>query len=338
MYGVERDLDQDMFRVLHMVQELSEQLAHNQKLVSTLQNQTGTLKGQALQNGTGYSLRRFNVDLSQEVFESELERANAQTIIENQTLVHENKQLSMLLKEYEQTMDTVMTKFRNHALAAQQHELTLRRHYETLWLSRAAVSVNGDIASNSHISESLHRLTENLRKLLRSLGGEDPEASNDTDEKPLTELVNYLDDESREDWSVEREAEIARLEKENEELRKMLGIDSLNAQRMGWDDEIQEHKPILHQLKQNMAQANISDSWAQRNSPQLQPYGAGPVPGNAMSQQQNIPLQRTIEFQPGMRVAGQMRRPSMPRGRGFWPMPSSERTLMQMSGVLDLAG
>ena len=51
-----------------------------------------------------------------EFFESELERTNAQAIIENQTLVHENKQLSMLLKEYEQTMETVMSKFRNHAV------------------------------------------------------------------------------------------------------------------------------------------------------------------------------------------------------------------------------
>ena len=51
-----------------------------------------------------------------EVFESELERTNAQTIIENQTLVHENRQLSMLLKEYEQTLETVMTKFRGHAV------------------------------------------------------------------------------------------------------------------------------------------------------------------------------------------------------------------------------
>lgn len=42
--GAERDLDGDMFRVWHMVQELSEQLAHNQKLVTTLQSQANTLK------------------------------------------------------------------------------------------------------------------------------------------------------------------------------------------------------------------------------------------------------------------------------------------------------
>lgn len=51
-----------------------------------------------------------------ETFESELERLNAQTIIENQTFLHENKQLSLLLKEYENTMETIMTKFRNHAV------------------------------------------------------------------------------------------------------------------------------------------------------------------------------------------------------------------------------
>ncbi len=51
-----------------------------------------------------------------ETFESELERSNAQIIIDNQTLQQENRQLSSLLKEYEQTLETVMAKFRNHAV------------------------------------------------------------------------------------------------------------------------------------------------------------------------------------------------------------------------------
>lgn len=54
---------------------------------------------------------------STESFESESERVNAQTIIENQTVHHENKQLSLLLKEYEQTLETVMAKFRSHAVS-----------------------------------------------------------------------------------------------------------------------------------------------------------------------------------------------------------------------------
>jgi hypothetical protein len=40
---------------------------------------------------------------------------NAAIVIENQTLQHENKQLNILLKEYETTLETVMTKFRNQA-------------------------------------------------------------------------------------------------------------------------------------------------------------------------------------------------------------------------------
>ena len=60
-----------------------------------------------------------------ETFESELERQNAQIIIENQTLLHENKQLSLLLKEYESTMETIMSKFRNHAVSAKlSHQAT----------------------------------------------------------------------------------------------------------------------------------------------------------------------------------------------------------------------
>lgn len=42
---------------------------------------------------------------------------NASLIIENQNLLHENKQLNSLLKEYEQTLETVMAKFRSQAVS-----------------------------------------------------------------------------------------------------------------------------------------------------------------------------------------------------------------------------
>jgi hypothetical protein len=51
-----------------------------------------------------------------ESFESEIERTNAQIFIENQSLLHENKQLSALLKEYEGTMETIMSKFQSHTV------------------------------------------------------------------------------------------------------------------------------------------------------------------------------------------------------------------------------
>lgn len=60
----------------------------------------------------------LNSVLSAETLESELERASAQIIIENHTLQQENKQLSLLLKEYEQTMEIIMTKFRSHTVCA----------------------------------------------------------------------------------------------------------------------------------------------------------------------------------------------------------------------------
>lgn len=44
MFGVDRDLDNELLRVWQLVHELSEQLAHNQKVASTLQSQAGALK------------------------------------------------------------------------------------------------------------------------------------------------------------------------------------------------------------------------------------------------------------------------------------------------------
>lgn len=47
-----------------------------------------------------------------EQFTSELERFASHLVLENQNLAYENKQLNLLLKEYEQTLEGVMGKFR----------------------------------------------------------------------------------------------------------------------------------------------------------------------------------------------------------------------------------
>ena len=49
-------------------------------------------------------------------FEAELERFNSSFVQQNAELQNENKQLASLLKEYEQALETVMTKFRTHAV------------------------------------------------------------------------------------------------------------------------------------------------------------------------------------------------------------------------------
>ena len=66
-------------------------------------------------------------------------------------------------------------------------------------------------------SSSISTLGKNLRKALRALDGEDgPESGEDRDD-----TVTLASGE----WALDRECELARLEKENAELRRMLGLE-----------------------------------------------------------------------------------------------------------------
>ena len=55
-----------------------------------------------------------NIPLEQ--YESELERMNKDLSAENYSLQHDNKQLSSLLREYEQSLETIMAAFRSQAV------------------------------------------------------------------------------------------------------------------------------------------------------------------------------------------------------------------------------
>ncbi|KIK70469.1 hypothetical protein GYMLUDRAFT_118309, partial [Collybiopsis luxurians FD-317 M1] len=246
-------MDGDFVRLWHLISELSDQLSHNQKITKTLLGQSNVLKSEAAETNSGFTLRRVNVDLSREFFESELERTNAQIIIENQTLKHENRQLSMLLKEYESTLETIMVKFRNHSLAAQRHESTLTRHYEALILARQTQDISSELASTANMTQSLQRISRYIRDLLLAMAGDlhlDPNtAEHDgyVDPAEVLALIDtlagpdkdspYLDLQLGPDWASERESEIARLEKENEQLRKILGIDPETIAESGIDME-----------------------------------------------------------------------------------------------------
>ncbi|CEL54583.1 hypothetical protein RSOLAG1IB_07187 [Rhizoctonia solani AG-1 IB] len=245
------DAEGELSRLWSLVCELSEQLNNNKAATASLQAQANALKGQAIHNGTGFALRRFNTDLSKEVFESELERMNAAIVIENQTLQHENKQLNILLKEYETTLETVMTKFRNQAHAAQQHELNLTRHYETMVLQLQAQTQAVVLGASTNHSQTVSRLSNLLRLLLRSFSGEDatfdpsalpdPRALCDPSHPDHAKAVEQLENlpsketlvsdsndteetDARSDWALEREIEICRLEQENDTLRRLLAI------------------------------------------------------------------------------------------------------------------
>lgn len=52
-----------------------------------------------------------------EEYDAELERMNNAMTIENQGLQYDNKQLNSLLKEYEQTLENIMSSFRKRAVS-----------------------------------------------------------------------------------------------------------------------------------------------------------------------------------------------------------------------------
>ncbi|TFK70433.1 hypothetical protein BDN72DRAFT_818754 [Pluteus cervinus] len=335
-------MDSELIRVWQLINELSEQLAQNQKLASTITLQSGELKAQASEANSGFALNRVNTNISQETFESELERTNARIIIENQTLLHENKQLSVLLKEHEDTMANIMAKFRNHSLAAQNHEKTLIRHYETLLHSRANQNYTMDLATSTHITRSLARLSHYLRALLRSMAGEEPE--NDIiiafeseheirliDPSELQTLLdalegrteeNYPGTEARGDWVVEREHEIARLERENEELRRSLGIDATSIAERGITVELDQFEPgrystfFAARRMGGHSQQNSGDGMGGR--PYWEQHAVNVQQQQHMQQLQQGGLQRPMELQPGMRGGMTARRPGIfggaPRG------------------------
>lgn len=94
------------------------------------------------------------------------------------------------------------------------------REFEAKLLALEEENGGLDLQANSAISIAISRLSYIFRQLLRAQGGEDV----DPPPSPLDEAAE------REPWTasqaadhaLEREVELARLEKENEELRQML--------------------------------------------------------------------------------------------------------------------
>ncbi|KAK7465262.1 hypothetical protein VKT23_005241 [Stygiomarasmius scandens] len=361
-------MESELIRVWHLISDLSEQIAHNHKMTKTLQQQAGALKTEASNSGPAFALRRYNTDISKELFDSELERMNAQIIIENQTLLHENKQLGLLLKEYESTLDTIMNKFRNHALAAQQHELTLTRHYDTLIRTRENQDLSSELSSTVNMTQTLQRLSHYLRCLLRTMAGETPEEDENgnpnhdpeygfIDPSELSSLLNALEGKidpeqggslailaSRDDWALEREYEIERLEKENEQLRKALGIDQETMSEAGVDIQAEldrmnrsRNSALLekNRIGSGHSQSGSGEWGSESPSPSFWDnigkgnVGVGGGMSNPPSYSQvaqsgtgSAPLQRSAEIPgvPASRLGSGPRRGGAPQ-RGAWSAP-----------------
>ena len=221
-------------------------------------------------------------------------------------------------------------------LAAQQHELTLTRHYEALLLSRETQNLDDGLITNTILSESLQRLAFYLRGLLKSMVGENSEnfdtdydgsgfASANVEElytllEALDERSGYLGVEGSQDWALERECEISRLEKENEELRRLLGIDDANMTALGVSvdpNRVESGRYSTFLSSSSRRRRSSGDDFSQKSSY----WDINSQPSQQQQQQQQIQLQqrppspagpsRTMELQPGMRAGPQARRAGM---------------------------
>lgn len=56
------------------------------------------------------------LNVLKETYDAELEHMNDALSSENQALLHDNKHIGALIKEYEQTLETLMSTFRNRAV------------------------------------------------------------------------------------------------------------------------------------------------------------------------------------------------------------------------------
>ncbi|KIY71690.1 hypothetical protein CYLTODRAFT_418594 [Cylindrobasidium torrendii FP15055 ss-10] len=208
--------DHEMMQLWNLILELSDQLNQNRHLSVSLHAQVGDAKAQAVHNKTGFVLRRFNLDKNPEVYNEELQKMNMSIYEENTGLQHDNKHLNNLIKDYEQTLDTLMSNFRNRARDVQERELSLIREYEGRLLMLEESNASRDLATSATISHAISRLSRILRQALRAHGGEDVDLD---DEDADGEEVNKATE-----HALEREIELARLEQENQELRRMLGL------------------------------------------------------------------------------------------------------------------
>ncbi|KAI6030537.1 hypothetical protein F5J12DRAFT_801154 [Pisolithus orientalis] len=229
MTVVDTSSDSELVRLLSTIQELSEQLSQNRSLATSLYTTTGTVKTQATHAQTGFVLRRFNLDKTKEAYDAELQRMNASLVSDNQNLQHDNKQLGILIREYEQTLESVMSAFRTRARDVQEHELAFIRDYESKLLKKESENLLRALTTSTSESVSLARMSRALRKLMRLLNGEDAlssasgSPSPDGASSPANEAFEF-DEGRKDDRALEQEIELARLQKENIVLRRMLNL------------------------------------------------------------------------------------------------------------------
>jgi hypothetical protein len=126
---------------------------------------------------------------------------NSTLAASNSTLIHENKALNGLMKEYEGALENLMSSFRVRAQNVHSAELDLIRRYEEQLLDREEEDSKRELEDGIAFSVAIERVSALLRGLVSALEGE----------------------------SVDRETELVRLRKENEGLKILAQLQSLQS-------------------------------------------------------------------------------------------------------------
>lgn len=108
----------------------------------------------------------------------------------------------------------------------QENELTVIRDFESRILSLQDEDSTKRLIASTAQSESLARLSRSFRQFMRSVGGEDTDRPSPDDSPRTEDLESWSTASSGAARALERDCELARLERENEELRRMAGLEA----------------------------------------------------------------------------------------------------------------
>ncbi|CAB4374348.1 unnamed protein product [Rhizophagus irregularis] len=148
-------------RLRNIAQELCNQLAINREQTKLYKKQINELKGRVEE--CGGPLYRQNYRGPPFDTGTDIERQNSQLIYQNQTLNEENAALTAIVKEYEQSLKTIMMKFRYQAYEIQQSKLEMQRNYEILLEEQRAATAQV-LSENALLQSHLSNLGNLVRE------------------------------------------------------------------------------------------------------------------------------------------------------------------------------
>lgn len=152
----------------------------------------------------------------------------------------------------------------------QEKELAVIRDFESRILTLQDEETTKRVTLTTGQSESLARLSRSFRQFVRAVGGEELDRTSEQDANKAEDFEPWSASYGA-DWALERESELARLEKENDELKRMLAL-HIGVLRSGGEP------PKPSTLSSGLPQAGKASGDAQRSTQQPHdvPYGQSP--------------------------------------------------------------